>query len=337
MSLMWDPNAKKWVNKPAGTAGVVDPRFRTAKVSAPVTVPKYSAVTKAEEDYAKLFGDTSGYDFDALYGTAGASGGGGVTGPTREQQRQYGMAAARPLQQAGQQAANMYRDFATQQAGSMQGFYEPYFKQAETSAEDQRRAALDFLAQQYAGNEANINAATQAALQGIPESQAYSNVPLVELQQQANPLLGSLQAFGADTGAAQGQSAQDAQLAQQLAQMVRGSAGQLNQAQQGMRTAAMGDINAAQARALQGLTLGKAAETAGIGGRYQTSMGDIAAQRAQSGAGIEEARQQLLSKGLESLVGGTMDAATQRAKTIAEFGTKKAKAKAKPKVKGANK
>jgi hypothetical protein len=227
----------------------------------------------------------------------------------------------------------MYQDFAGQQANAMQGFYEPYFQQAETSAADQRKAALDFLAQQYAGNEATINTATQAALQGIPESQAYSNVPLVELQQQSNPLLASLQGFGADTGAAQGQSAQDAMLAQQLAQMVRGSAGQLNQAQQGMRTAGMGDINAAQARALQNLALGRSAETAGIGGRYQASMGDIGLQRAQSGAGIEEARQQFLSKSLESLIGGNTDAATQRAKTIAEFGTKKAKDKAKAKAK----
>jgi hypothetical protein len=59
---------------------------------------------------------------------------------------------------------------------------------------------------------------------------AYSNVPLVDLSttQPVNPLMGALGAEGADTAGVTGQSAMDAALAGQFAQLSRNTASQLN-------------------------------------------------------------------------------------------------------------
>jgi len=376
MARYWDPNAKKWVNKPEGTKGLVDPRFRSAQVNAPVVVPKYPAAAAGEEAYNQMFGDTAGagFDWESLWGVGG---GGGASKPSDATMAQRGYQASRQLGQAGRQAQGLYQQRAGEQAAAMQGMYEPafaqqeamlrglpeqamaaynpYFSQAESSIEAQRKAAMEALLQQYTGNVGTINTATEQALAGIPAAQAYSDVPIVQLATQANPLLDSIQGFGASGEASQAQSAQDALLAGQLAQMARSSASQLNQAQQAMQAAARGDVGISQSRALQQLALQRMAGEGAIGSQAQGLLSDLAAERARLGSqfavdqqrgladlareraganvGVEEVRQGLLNQGLEALIGGLTGAATQRAQTAAQYGPPKTKSKPKPKQK----
>lgn len=353
MARVWDPVAKKWVDKPAGTAGTVPATYAGLPMSmAPEEAQGYS-------DYGSEYG-TSG-SLEEILGK-GTGGGGGK--PSRKQSSRWGLRAAREFEQAGRRAQAGYNARAEQQAAALRGLYDPmfaqqeaavkglrgqamtaydpYFTQQESAVEAQRKAAMDFLEKQYGGSETAIQQATQAALAGIPAAQAYSNVPLVELQQQANPLLASLSGFGAGTEAAQAQSAQDAAIAGQLAQLVRGSAGQLQQAQEAMRGAAQQDLTFGQAQALQQLALNRLAQLGGIEATRQqglsslagerarlgadfaaqeaTGLADIAKQRAGAGVDVEQARQALLNEGLAALLGGQTSAAEQRAKTIAEFG-----------------
>ena len=357
MARMWDPVAKKWVDKPANTAGLVSGSY----AGLPMSMEPEAATGYSE--YASDYG-TDGTSLEDALG--GSSGGGGGRQPTRRQSSRWGRRAANVMERAGRQAQGEFQTRAEQQAAAMRGMYnpmfaqqeqaikglrgaamgeyDPYFSQQETALDAQRKAALDFLEAQYGGSQTAIQQATQAALAGIPAAQAYSNVPLVELQQQANPLLASLTGFGAGTEGAQAQSAQDALLSGQLAQLARGSAGQLQQAQEAMRSAAQQDLTFGQAQALQQLALNRMAQLGGIESTRQqglsslagerarlgadfaaqeaTGLADLAKQRAGADVDVETARQQLLNQGLEALLGGRADAATQRAKTIAEFGGK---------------
>lgn len=352
MARVWDPVAKKWVDKPAGTAGTIPASYAGLPMSmAPEEAQGYS-------DYGSEYG-TSGSLEEILGGGTGTGG-----KPSRKQSSRWGLRAARQFEQAGRKAQAGYNARAEQQAAALRGLYDPmfaqqeaavkglrgqamtaydpYFTQQESAVEARRKAAMDFLEKQYGGSETAIQQATQAALAGIPAAQAYSNVPLVELQQQANPLLASLSGFGAGTEAAQAQSAQDAAIAGQLAQLARGSAGQLQQAQEAMRGAAQQDLTFGQAQALQQLALNRLAQLGGIEATRQqglsslagerarlgadfaaqeaTGLADIAKQRAGAGVDVEQARQALLNEGLAALLGGQTSAAEQRAKTIAEFG-----------------
>jgi hypothetical protein len=363
---MWDPVAKKWVDKPAGTAGLVSGAY----AGLPMSIEPEAAV--GYNEYVSDYG-TSGSLEDILGKTGGAGG-----GPSRQQSSRWGSQAARGLERAGRRSAAAVRSRADEQAAAMRGLYDPmyaqqeaavrglrgqseaaynpYFTQQEAGIEAQRKAAMDYLDAQYGGNQQAIQQATQAALAAIPQAQAYSNVPLLELSPQQNPLLASLQGFGASTEAAGVQSAQDAALAAQMAQLVRGSAGQLNTAQQAMRQAALGDINAGQALALQQLALGRMGAQAGISGAAQqgltglagerarlgadlasaeaSGLVDLAKQRAGSGVEVEQMRQEMLNKALEQMLGGRDAAAQLRAKTIAEFGPSGKKKTGKGKGKG---
>lgn len=355
MARVWDPVAKKWVDKPAGTAGTVPAAYAGLPMSmAPEEAQGYS-------DYGSDYG-TSG-SLEEFFG-GGTAGTGSAAKPTARQSRRRGMRAAGVLERAGRQAQAGYASRAEQQAAAMRGMYnpmfaqqeaaikglrgqamsayDPYFTEQQTGIEAQRKAAIDFLEKQYGGSQTAIEQATQAALAGIPVAQAYSNVPLVELQAQANPLMGEIAGFGAETGGVQAQSVQDTILAQQMAQLARGSAGQLQSAQEAMRNAALQDARFGGSQALQQLALQRLAQMGGIESARQqglsslagerarlgadfaaqeaTGLADLAKQRAGADVEVEQARQALLNEGLAALLGGQQDAATQRAKTIAEFG-----------------
>jgi hypothetical protein len=350
---MWDPVSKKWVDKPANTAGLIPSSYAGLPMSiTPTEAEGYNA-------YTSEYG-TSGNLDEILNPPAAVD----PNKPTRQQSRNWGMEAAKVFEGAGQRAQTAYGSRAEEQAAAMRGLYDPmynqqeaivrglrgqamaaydpYFTQQQAAVESQRQAAIDFLESQYGGSKSTIEEATRAALAGIPAAQAYSNVPLVELQQLANPLMASLAGFGAGTEAAQARSAQDAVLAGQLAQLARGSAGQLQQAQAAMRNAAIQDANFSQARGLQELALQRIAQLGGIEAARQQGLGSIAGERARLGADfgaqeaagladiaknragsnvdVEKVRQGLLTEGLSALLGGQGDAATQMAKTIAEFG-----------------
>lgn len=378
MARVWDPKAKKWVDKPASQNPSARNKVGAANKPTSNFSVAFSAPTAQGLTPEKTAGlpmsmtpeEAQGYsDFTSEYGTSGSlrdilgtSDGSGE--PSRAQSSAWGIRAAQPLEQAGRTAQTAYGTRADQQAAAMRGLYDPmfaeqekvvrglrgqamaaydpYFAQREAAANAQRQAAIDFLEKQYGGSQATIQQATQAALAAIPAAQAYSNVPLVELQQRANPLLGVLGNFGADQQAVQQQSAQDAVLAGQLAQLARGSAGQLQQAQEAMRSAAQQDLTFGQSQALQQLALNRLAQMGGIDAARNQILADVAGERARLGADyasqeatgladiakaraganvdVEQARQGLLNEGLAALLGGQTSAAEQLAKTIADYG-----------------
>jgi hypothetical protein len=351
MTKMWDPVNKKWVDKPAGaqTAGLIDPRSRTAKITAPVTIPQWNEQIAGEAAAEEMLSNNTGDPFAATFGGGGGGGGGGQ--PTRQQSRQWGLAAARGLRQTGQRAGQALRQRAGEQVANMQGFYNPVFEQQrmalgqqQSNIDAQRQAALNFLQQQYGTNQQAIQQATQNALANLPQAQAYSNVPIVQLSPQENQLMSALSTFGAGTGAVDTQSAQDAALAAQTAQLARNAAAQLNAAQQNMRVAASSDLDTQQAAALRQLALQRMGQEGAITSGYQQALADLEAQRGafaseQAGvnAEIEAMRQDLLNRALETELGAESDAAKLRAEVIAQYGRPPKKARAGGKTKGRGK
>jgi hypothetical protein len=93
-----------------------------------------------------------------------------------------------------------------------------------------RQADLDALLQAVSAGQGQISGAENQFLSSLVTPTAYSNVPLVDLSttQPVNPLMGALGAEGADTAGVTGQSAMDAALAGQFAQLSRNTASQLN-------------------------------------------------------------------------------------------------------------
>jgi len=225
----------------------------------------------------------------------------------------------------------MYTQQGNDLARILSDIYNPMFTQQEQGINQQQQAAMDYLQTQYGANQQNINQATQQALAAIPTSAAYQNVPIVNLQQEQNPLLSALGAYGAGTESVQAQSAADAQMAQQLSDLVKGSAGQLSTAQQAVLDAARSDIQTGGSMAAQQLALARQAGQAGINAEQMRALNELRGRGMDISGDIARAQQALMSQGIESLLGGMSEGALQRAKTVAEYGPAPKKSKPKPK------
>ena len=335
MGTVWNPNTKRYENTGTPPArGYVKSAVRGGRGSKPNIDPAAAAAggwqnvyspNKAESAGARAGQSAAGVtpagemDWAALVNQLT---GGGSSGPTTAQQRAGGLQAAKILERAGRRGQAAYGRQADELTQQLSDIYNPFYAQQEQMIGDQQKRAMDFLAAQYGGNQQAIQQATAAALQAIPTSTAYQNVPIVNLQQEQNPLMAALGAYGASGEAATAQSAADAQMAQQLADLVRGSAGQMSSAQQAVLDAAKFDVTAGGQSALQQLALAKQAQEAGITAEQQRAMSELAGAKVGSQADIAAARQGLLSQGIESLLSGMKEGAAQRAETIAKFGPK---------------
>jgi hypothetical protein len=147
-----------------------------------------------------------------------------------------------------------------------------------------RQADLDALLQAVSASRETIGGAEQQFLSSLVEPQAYSNVPLVDLStaQPVNPLMGALAAEGAGTAGVTGQSAMDAQLAAQYAQLARGSAQQLNTGAQNYMAALRNAATGAAAAGRQQLGLGQNIYQNQINTRYSDLANQLAMQRLQA-------------------------------------------------------
>ena len=145
--------------------------------------------------------------------------------------------------------------------------------------EGQRKSALAQLAEAYSRGQTGISDAERQLMESLVAGQSYSDVPLVELGQIVNPLLSGLAAEGASSAGVQQQSAQDAQMAAQLAALTRGAMGQLNTGEANYLAALRnaGAFSAAQAR--QGLSSNQAMVGQGIRSEYDKLAQQIAQQR----------------------------------------------------------
>lgn len=147
-----------------------------------------------------------------------------------------------------------------------------------------RQADLDALLQAVSAGRETIGGAEQQFLSSLVEPQAYSNVPLVDFSttQPVNPLMGALAAEGAGTAGVTGQSAMDAQLAAQYAQLARGSAQQLNTGAQNYMAALRNAATGAAAAGRQQLGLGQNIYQNQINTRYSDLANQLAMQRLQA-------------------------------------------------------
>jgi len=166
------------------------------------------------------------------------------------------------------------------------------YGQQESDINSQRGASLDALLQAVNAGSGQISGAEQQFLSSLVTPTAYSNVPLVDLGQtpQSNPLMGALQAEGADTSGVTAQSATDAALAQQYAQLVRNTAGQLNTGNRNYMDALRNAGIGAAAAGRQGLATGKAQYTNQINSKYDDLANQLAMQRMEALQRAEDAR-----------------------------------------------
>lgn len=151
----------------------------------------------------------------------------------------------------------------------------------------QRESALAQLAASYASGQQGITAAQEQLLKDLTGGQSYANTPLVELGQIANPLLGGLAAEGASSAGVEQQSAQDAQMAAQLAALTRGSVAQLNTGEQNYLNALRNAGAFASSQAQQGLSSNQAMIGQGIRSKYDDLAQQIAQQRLQAIGGAD--------------------------------------------------
>lgn len=147
-----------------------------------------------------------------------------------------------------------------------------------------RAGSLDALLKAVTASRGQIGDAEKQFLSSLVAPTAYSNVPLVDLSQSAqpNPLMGNLASEGANTAPVTAQSALDAQLAGQYAQMARNTATQLNTGNQNYMTALRNAGTGAAAAGQQQLATGQNAYTNQINARYDDLANQLAMQRMQA-------------------------------------------------------
>jgi hypothetical protein len=147
-----------------------------------------------------------------------------------------------------------------------------------------RQADLDALLQAVSAGQGQISGAENQFLSSLVTPTAYSNVPLVDLSttQPVNPLMGALGAEGADTAGVTGQSAMDAALAGQFAQLSRNTAGQLNTGSQNYMNALRNAGVGAAAAGRQQLATGQTAYQNQINTKYSDLGNQLAMQRLQA-------------------------------------------------------
>jgi hypothetical protein len=147
-----------------------------------------------------------------------------------------------------------------------------------------RQADLDALLQAVSAGQGQISGAENQFLSSLVTPTAYSDVPLVDLSttQPVNPLMGALGAEGADTAGVTGQSAMDAALAGQFAQLSRNTAGQLNTGSQNYMNALRNAGVGAAAAGRQQLATGQTAYQNQINTKYSDLANQLAMQRLQA-------------------------------------------------------
>ena len=180
------------------------------------------------------------------------------------------------------------KDSYTTSLGRIKSLY----GQQESDISGQRGASLDALLQAVNAGSGQISGAEQQFLSSLVTPTAYSNVPLVDLGQtpQSNPLMGALQAEGADTSGVTAQSATDAALAQQYAQLVKNTAGQLNTGNKNYMDALRNAGIGAAAAGRQGLATGRMQYTNQINSKYDDLANQLAMQRMEALQRAEDAR-----------------------------------------------
>lgn len=203
---------------------------------------------------------------------------------------QGGMQAARGIRQ---QAGN----YETEAMRRIAEAYDPMAGDIEGA----RAAELARLADAIAAAEGQVSGATTEALGAIPQTAAaFQGVPLLELQQEQNPLLAALQSQGAGMQEIESQRALDAALAQQLSSLSRRSAGQLQAGEQSYLDALRRSATMAGAAGQQYLATQRPALESAIGQRFSEQAAEQARQRRAEESDVTQAVQNLITTAIET-------------------------------------
>ena len=170
------------------------------------------------------------------------------------------------------------------------------FDDYSATAVSRRDDALRQLAEAASRSEKAITGAETDTLANLIATKAYRDVPLVELGQQQNPLLAGLAAEGASTAGVEQQSAQDAQMAAQLAALSRGAMSQLNAGEENYLTALRNAVRYEGGLARQDLAGRQFGVGQGLRSDYDQLAQQIAQQRLEAVSGAERQAAEALAQ-----------------------------------------
>ena len=170
------------------------------------------------------------------------------------------------------------------------------FDEYSSAAVGRRDEALRQLAEAAGRSEKAITGAETDTLANLIATKAYRDVPLLELGQQQNPLLTGLAAEGASTAGVEQQSAQDAQMAAQLAALTRGAMGQLNVGEENYLKALQNAVRYEGGLARQDLAGRQFGVGQGLRSEYDQLAQQIAQQRLEAVSGAERQAAEALAQ-----------------------------------------
>lgn len=210
-------------------------------------------------------------------------------------------AAGQRQRSAYENIADIYRQQGEQGFGADLESIQQVYGGQQAEAERRREAALASLAAAVQEAGGSIDAATAEALQNLVSTQAYSDVPLVELAPMQNLFTQALAAEGATGAGVEQQRAQDAALAAQFAQLARGAAQQLNVGEQNYLAALRNALVGGQAAGRSAVAARAAAERGGLESQFADIMGQITASRADAEREAERRRQEALLRAAQAM------------------------------------
>lgn len=253
-----------------------------------------------------------------------------------------GMGAADIQQQAGLTGQQQYGTLADTSYGSaMKNIADLYNPQIASTGEfynQQVQGAKDYYTGQGTAAGQTIDAATANLLANLKGSTAYTDVVGTNVAAPTQSLSEALKAYGGTGQAAAEQQKMDAAQGQAIADLFTRSNKQLSAADadyyNALRNAAIGAQGAARQNLATNLAVLQGQDIAGINANRRAELSGLTTGRTTAEQGAQDLRTQLLTKGIESQMGGAQTAAATRAQTTASYGVpKKAKPKAKPKSK----
>lgn len=313
MTITWDPVTKQYKDDGKG-AKVAYPTFSAATPNA----YRVGGAVSAQNDLAGVDPATDTSNINVPAATTTGSGSNNISNANG---RRGANQAARIQKRAGIRGQQEYNQASQDVYGQYLAAIAPVYAQQEQATAAQKAAAMEFLNQQLANGQTNINAANQTFNAGQTAAvNPYSAAPIMQLSPQQNMLAAGLQGFGASMDPANQQSASDAEYARATAELARRSAEQLNTGQQNYMNAykqqGASDLNQTQ----QQMALQQLLGTNSINADAMKSLNDIGAARSNAQVSGMDLQLGLIQKGIEAAIAGRNASAETRAAGVAKYG-----------------
>jgi hypothetical protein len=183
---------------------------------------------------------------------------------------------------AGMQAVADYQASAEAAKTAAEGRIADVYNPQEKQINDERTRQLALLETLIGQGQADITKAEQDFLAGIKPSNAYSNVPLVNMQAVQNPLLEALRQQGAGEGAVQQQSAMDQSLNNFMTQLQQQSASRYGDVQNNLFESLRNSGLGAAAAGRQYLGQRQPEISSGIESSFGKQLSELATNRANT-------------------------------------------------------